>query len=60
MKATITLELNGEEPIDFATAIIKYVMSKDYYPFEMNKNTLAQISRHIEVYLEYCELEGSD
>lgn len=59
MKATITLELNGNEPIDIATAIIKYVMGVKGYPFEMNKNALAQIAGHIEVYLKHCEIEGS-
>lgn len=56
---TIELDLNGDEPIDFARAIIKYVMGKEYYSFEYNKNALAQIAGHIEVYLKYCEIEGS-
>ena len=59
MSKILTLEVNDGEPIDIATAIIKYVMSMDYYPFEMNKNALAQIAGHIEVYLKHCELEGS-
>ena len=59
MGCTITLELNGQEPIDIATAIIKLVMGVEGYPFEMNKNALAEIAGHIEVYLKHCEIEGS-
>ena len=59
MSCTTTLELNGEEPIELATAIIKYVMGREYYLFEFNKNSLAEIVGHIEVYLKHCEIEGS-
>lgn len=57
MTATIELQVNGAEPIDFARAIIKYVMGREYYLFEYNTNALAEIAGHIEVYLKHCGVE---
>lgn len=59
MKINIEPE-TGERgtPIEVANAIIKMVMGKDCYPFELNKNALAEIAEHIEVYLKHCEVKG--
>lgn len=59
MKIDIQFE-EGEhgEPIEFANAIIKLVMNNEGYPFEFNKNALAEIAGHLEVYLKHCEIEG--
>lgn len=57
----INIELEADEqgtPIEFANAIIKMVMGKEYYPFELNKNALAEITGHIEVYLKHCDVKG--
>lgn len=55
MKIKIELE-EGErgEPIEVANAIINMVMDKECYTFEANKNALAEIKEHIEVYLKHC------
>lgn len=45
-------------PIEVANAIIKNVMGKEFYSFEVNKNALSEIAGHIEVYLKHCEAEG--
>lgn len=55
--AKILIELEeGErgEAIVVANAIINMVMDKTGYTFEANKNALAEIAEHIEVYLKHC------
>lgn len=59
MKISIALETEETgEPIEFANAIIKYVMGREYYHFKTNKNELEEMTEHIQVYLKHCEVEG--
>ena len=59
MKISIELETEETgEPIELANAIIKYVMGRECYPFELNKNALEEIAEHIQVYLKHCEVKG--
>lgn len=61
MKIMFELEA-GEmgEPIEVANAIINVFMDRTAYTFGFNKNALAEMAEHIEVYLKHCEVKGSE